>query len=446
MAGIGIFAVLARLGDLEDDEGESGSAPARNQIAQGRANQPRPAKIWARRGASLLAFARLHRTMKVQARRVPEADSLIDRLNEKLAIRNSDLQGPERQKACKGKGKYKSWTAAAMLRCTFGMPTSLPPRSDLKSHKPKPSPCQFSTSSTAFWFQSATNHVQRVRNAICNLYMQMQRTSIGAVRDAPMHFKKLHLEWDETGQLMRLRTAMLEKVRGVFPVCIQRWTCSWVLADGMSWLHEPVIVPPAVLSGSTAAELWAAMNAKGPLKVFEIFGGCRFGLLYLMSDRCNTNLCLINHCIRTRPPHVAVASHACNLHETHHGSKAVFLRQGYVSVMFCASNVLRSGPVYRDLLQSVRTAMRKRFRVRFTDPDPRWKSYAEDVLRMTYLNNVETGDFSELQLSQRRHKAAELLQYLNGDWRSTWVTHHCRLGCCRNAKEPLNPSLEPLRP
>ena len=207
-----------------------------------------------------------------------------------------------------------------------------------------------------------------------------------------------------------------------------------MLGDSRSWLHEPVIIPPAVLTGSTASHIWTAINQKGPLRVWDFFSDVQLlGLLFLISDRCNTNICIINNAIANKPSHVAIANHPCNLHETHHGSRMVFLQQKYLNVMFCASNVLRSGPTYRDLLASIRAALRKQFRVSVDPPDPANRAFASAVLDATYLTRFQSdGDsMSDLQISQRREKANDLLKMFNGDWRSPWVTHHCHLQCCK---------------
>ena len=52
------------------------------------------------------------------------------------------------------------------------------------------------------------------------------------------------------------------------------------------------------------------------------------------------------------PAHAKVALHQCNLHETHHSSEIAFLETAYINNMFCASAVLRSGPVMRDLVHA----------------------------------------------------------------------------------------------
>ena len=436
----GILGVLMRLEALERDNSETASDASANGDSQTTGESTEPAAdrkplSWRKNSAELLAYVRVHRKLAKTSEQHSQdsSDSLLRKVNDQLAVRNCDLHGLEGVRACAGRGKYRTWTAAAMLRCVFGHPSK-----GASSHVP--SPCQFSCSSTAFWFGCASSYVQKIRNSICNMYLGKQTEAMREIGLQQLQFKKLALEWDETGQLMNLRTSMLEKVRGVFPVCIQRWTCSYVKQGGLSLLHTELVIPPAVMKGGTANQIWGALNTKGPVPVWNFFGATKCGLLYLMSDRCNTNLSIINHCIASKPAHVAVASHPCNLHETHHGSRAIFLRQAFVNSMFCASNVMRSGPAYKDLLSAIRAAMRKSFRVSFDPPDPRNADFAREVINVTYLNQYDalitpgSEDRGE-RFRRRQEKAEDLLKILNGDWRSPWVTHHCKLGCCRNSKE-----------
>ena len=63
---------------------------------------------------------------------------------------------------------------------------------------------------------------------------------------------------------------------------------------------------------------------------------------------CPYGLCNLLPCTQDK-----VGSHGCNAHDTHKGSEKVMLRLAFINVMFCASAVMRSGPMFTDLLKCV---------------------------------------------------------------------------------------------
>ena len=65
-----------------------------------------------------------------------------------------------------------------------------------------------------------------------------------------------------------------------------------------------------------------------------------YARLYSYTD-ANTISCTV---CRTQ-----VMSHGCDLHEAHSSSERGILRGDFVNKMFCATAVLRSGPVWMDL-------------------------------------------------------------------------------------------------
>ena len=65
--------------------------------------------------------------------------------------------------------------------------------------------------------------IRQVRNAVVNLFLQLQSLVLcGVLMSAEserVRFSKMCLEWDETGQSMRLRRGLIE-VEGVMPVLV----------------------------------------------------------------------------------------------------------------------------------------------------------------------------------------------------------------------------------
>ncbi|CAE8596313.1 unnamed protein product, partial [Polarella glacialis] len=147
-------------------------------------------------------------------------------------------------------------------------------------------------------------------------FIAQQNEALCALTSKPHAVRKLMLEFDETQQMMRVRSALLGRdVQGCYPVMIQRWTVICAQQLGMSPKICPVIVPPCVLQRTDAPTLWAAVNNMGARRLWDMFDGASFGILSIVSDRCATNESVIAHAIRTKPDHVAVNSHGCNAHE-----------------------------------------------------------------------------------------------------------------------------------
>lgn len=59
----------------------------------------------------------------------------------------------------------------------------------------------------------------KVRDSIVNLFLQLQRLVLFVGIGGRPSFLKVNLEWDETGQTMRLRRGIIE-VEGVMPVLV----------------------------------------------------------------------------------------------------------------------------------------------------------------------------------------------------------------------------------
>ena len=168
-----------------------------------------------------------------------------------------------------------------------------------------------------------------------------------------------------------------------------------------------------------------------------------------------------------------VVAHGCNAHDTYHASEGVLRRLDYVNEMSCTSSVLRSGPVYRDLLNAMwldcqqahshrsgffalqvkvscrvvshdsmmsllsatrlrKAAMRQRFKVKFGKPEPEHRAYAKKAIDVAFLASADAANWSRYEAHSAAAKSQTLLRLLNGDWRELDITHVCCFGCCQS--------------
>ena len=76
-----------------------------------------------------------------------------------------------------------------------------------------------------------------------------------------------------------------------------------------------------------------------------------------------------------------------------------------------------------------------------TRPDKEVRFQNRALLEATFLNDIPEADDDErlegepLSLTRRKEAAEFLLTMLSGPFKDDCIIHHCRAGCCRNAKE-----------
>ncbi|CAE7885482.1 unnamed protein product, partial [Symbiodinium necroappetens] len=131
--------------------------------------------------------------------------SRIQRVNHEHAVHQRDVinvdAGTKEKEKIKGRGQWKTWTAAAILRVSFG------PHTVVQSGWAGRQPifcvsARFSLNSLAFWMGVGT-----ARNALCHFYLGEQKRGFIEQTSSKDHCAVIgyHIEFDETGQCLRLR-------------------------------------------------------------------------------------------------------------------------------------------------------------------------------------------------------------------------------------------------
>ncbi|CAE7881906.1 unnamed protein product [Symbiodinium microadriaticum] len=113
---------------------------------------------------------------------------------------------------------------------------------------------KFSLNSLAFWMGVGT-----ARNALCDFYLDEQRRGFeGLTSEEPLATIGYQIEFDETGQILRLRNEQVSRATLlVTDPTGQRTNCKFV--------HFSVVNPPAVLQRKTAASLWKGIEETQPV-------------------------------------------------------------------------------------------------------------------------------------------------------------------------------------
>ena len=231
------------------------------------------------------------------------------------AVRRRDLLVIDSEKAVastpcvSGRGKYKVWTAPAMLKACFGrIPTG--------AKVGDKSPTQFSGAALAYWMSGSTTRVKRVRDAVAWLWLCCQKHALSRLLHAPARADVLSVSimWDETKQMLRLREATSTRERGAHPVLAMHF--DFVARIGSHRAAQPVIVAPAVLPDNTAAAITAAIHDRFPeLEAMPSKG--RWFILRTLSDRHASNPLVESHYISKLGScgNALVLPHWCNIHQ-----------------------------------------------------------------------------------------------------------------------------------
>ncbi|CAE8620713.1 unnamed protein product, partial [Polarella glacialis] len=213
------------------------------------------------------------------------------------ATRQSDIPGAQTV----GSGAYKKWLPEAMLRCSFGSATMSAFTSSLASK----SPCCFSVNALAYWLHSSTSHICKVRNTVAKTFLDCQEEVLKALSDpawiaasGKYDAVKLHVEFDETSQVTRVRHSMRE-ILACFETLVQR--TELFISRGNTFRRASLINTPAVISHTTAGCIWQGMLAKQPIHPFHWALTCHILILTYISDCAKSNLLLMRWITKFMP-------------------------------------------------------------------------------------------------------------------------------------------------
>lgn len=139
-------------------------------------------------------------------------------------------------------------------------------------------------------------------------------------------------------------------------------------------------------------------------------------ILGLISDAAASNLAMVKQMQQRCPQNTVVLHMKCAAHQVHLCSAPLWVGLGFLSDVFCTTNVLQSGPVWLDLQTFAQQIVEERFEVSFYPPHPDHQRFSKLVVEHTLLAGHD-GD--ERDRKNKQELAARLLQIFNGDWMST---------------------------
>ena len=341
--------------------------------------------------------------------------------NEEKAVRNSELivsatkgkKGKGRYSQCQGKGRYKCWTALAILKVCFERRST----ADVAKVKAKANaklaagPLVGSVRQVSDQSGGSHGHVQKVRNAVAQLIMEAQWGGLANVcqPEQPHEAMIFDLRMDETHFEVGVSNpddecAEIEK--GSFACVMMKGSLTWLPASATGLLEhgmrreESIIVPPAYLSTACDAEcLLGALTSKFGMTVDDArlrTSSQRVGwLVGVDSHKANDRLlkALQSSLVSKQQEGCQVALKTdlwkirCFMHQLQIPHKDIYLQvwTSFHNELFCLAHLTRIGKDIMALRQCMQAIIREDFSVTFSEPVPACNQFSAKFLEMTFL-------------------------------------------------------------
>ncbi len=378
-----------------------------------------PRDRFRQRGAQLCRFMRLRKACKAEGRPkgiAPHVAERIRRHNADLAIRAEDVIDVCEKKPARvyGTGARKLWRPGAILRVCWGI---RPRNRSCQKEPPTASALVASARTWAMFCQGNHAYIASVRAAMAeHLIERVLAACLKEMAVGPWCI--LELAWDETLEPVRLE-ARAELTHTM--MLHGRLTC---MHDG-GFTYE-LVMPPALLESTCAANLWAALSARLPVD-FRWLRQHNVTLL-LNTDSAPTNF-VVGRYLGTMFP---TLQPGCRMHQISLTMMAVYRLSGVMSGLFCACLLLRRRQVGVRVRAELQKHIRRELRITHEAPAPDVLQESKSLFALM-APLVDTGHNGTKSQITTRQRALQRLQTLfacslrgNGEPR---LWHYCPYGC-----------------
>lgn len=384
-----------------------------------------PAERYKRRGELLCNHMRAVKAARRSAA-FPQVASHVQervkRMNADYAVRAEDHIdfSEKRPKRIPGRGRWRHWLPAAILRCCWGLrpqPRSLcRARARCTTKRPpptKPSPLVASARCVASFYRAGHAYVQDIRNAVARKYVVLQRQAFDAMGQFDSGIFQIAL--DETEMPLAL-LAVGTKAHVI--VIHARLT----MRRGQQVEHIEVVVPPAALESTSAAHLLRALQARMPFSVAEVTGKCRGELTMVLSTDSGRS------CLKLAR-HLQALPAACRMHQHCLAMTAPMRLGGVMSSLFCATLLMKRHRVQTMVTRQLSEHVAKHLNIVYERPGQEQVDHVSSVLDL--LGPLLDGRLVDPRRSTVRKRAlARLKVFLCGPLRDGPALHHyCPYGC-----------------
>jgi hypothetical protein len=303
----------------------------------------------------------------------------------------------------RGAGRWKGWTAEAVLRVAFLPPTQ-------------------SARAAAGLFGGGAEHARRCRAVAAACIAEEQRRGLRRLREAsfghpgvegrPLKFYIRNCMWDETQLALREHRQQVADQS----VLAQHMQITWANDEGVT--DADLVRPPSVLSEATAATMWAALTAGGdPLGLGlgeSVWPAARHHGLLSICDGSAANRLVIKVMEAKQGEKVVRLSGLCAQHSTAAVVEAVTRRLGILSPTFAAAVTLKRGGFCRKLREEVRVLLQDRLAIATEPPElaPREAAYARGLLSECFVSEGQAAGAS----GARQALADTFLEFFPCSW------------------------------
>jgi hypothetical protein len=391
-----------------------------------------PVARFAYRSGLLTRHMRAMRACNVTARAVviaPHVQARIERANEQYAVRGHDVIDPSEKKPAKvkGRGKYRHWVPPAVLRVCWGLRPPRPRHPVRRLSKKQPlhrsiTPTVTSTNTFALLNFSGGTHVQQVRNAMAQHFLDLQVAAFRQLPVCDVMFLELAIDETEVDSRQDLRSERCPMV--VLHARVARYGTH----------QQPVmlelVIPSAMVLSTSSNALLAVILQRMPLSFQELRRTARSVVLILNSDSARSCVKLARH-LGTSLPTI----HApCRMHQLCIAMVATLRMSGLMSAMFCAAHLFRRKRVQTLMRKQLRKYIDENLEISFaSEADPGACAQVAGVMQLMseVLGQSERENIMEPAVRTQRVKAWQRLsKFFAGPVRGEKrIKHRCVLGC-----------------
>ena len=356
--------------------------------------------------------------------------------NDHLAVRAVDVISTKVSK-CKGKGGYKRWLPAAVLRCCFGHRVGEVRKKGKR--KARPSGLHMAPRTVAEWFRSGHSHVQQVRNAVAETIVSHVNEQVESDSKRP-GVRILEVSFDETKE--NIRCAQTVGSQHVL-MCQARLG---VQTPEFDFIDRDIICPTTVIQDTTAETLLSALTERLPM-MLDFDKRCPY-VLILNSDSAQSNIRLGKHFMQLcqRNGFLFLQSR-CQMHMACASIVQELKYLDLTSPSFCATLQLHDGARMRALRDSILRYIRTNLRIVY-ERDKDWEKHREEheaIVALVLSSHADKDDDSDEDAKatrpdrqkKRRAAAAALCELLPADWSLEDIIHFCPYGCCVSFEEAV---------
>ena len=437
----------ARLVKMSDDEWEELNVLVR------RVN--RCTDTVAHRGPLSTKYARISRSLKLARQHRHQVSlrvrRLVERYNGRHAKTEEELINLDERKRPiqQGRGAYKRWLPAALLRVCWGLrperrprkkrlpATRLRSKSSLSAASQKRAPAAVAVASlreTARQHQSSTTHVARVRYAMSELFMPIQEQELSMLQRVEEQWIEIAL--GETQEPVHMQTKSESAQVMVIHMKFLR-----LPAKGAELQMFRVVLPTVVLPGTATADILGGLFARLPLALEQLKAVAERTTFLLNTDSFGSCLKLVK-CLRANH---ACLSCPCRMHQLCISMTASIAQSGLMASLFCGALLLRRSRLQKTLRARLERYVAEKLRIEYDPPSPPAVSHARAVWDLLWPL-IELRHDKKRRLATARAQAwRRLRKNLCGPLDDkTCLVHYCPYGCHHSRDEAVKEICEDL--